>query len=116
MTKQKYLIEHLLRLNTTIKLFQYSATSKVVFEECKEFTKELPLIIDDIVLHHQLKVNTLLSFQIGEVISIDNDTLMLVLESSQKYVSENTEGINITALNKFDTLISKFIYNIKFLS
>lgn len=116
MTKQKHLIEHLIRLNTTIKLFQYSATSKIVFEECKEFTKELPSIIDDIVMEHQVKVNTLLSFEIGEVISIDNDTLLTVLQSSQKYIGENTESINPTFINKFDTLISKFIYNIKFLS
>ena len=35
-------------------------------------------------------------------ISIDNDTLMLVLESSQKYVNENTEGIPSESNNKLD--------------
>lgn len=113
MTKQKYLIEHLLRLNLMIKLFQYSATSKTVFDSCKSFTDILPSIIDDIVIEHQIKVNTLLSFQIGEVISMDNDTLSTVLTSSNKYISEHREDVNIQPLI---VQLSKLIYNIKFFS
>ena len=113
MTKQKYLIEHLLRLNMMIKLFQYSAVSKIVFDSCKSFTEILPSIIDDIVMEHQIKVNTLLSFQIGEVISMDNDTLSTVLDSSSKYINEHSEGVNIQPLT---VQLSKLIYNIKFFS
>lgn len=115
--KNQYLIEHLLRLSLTIKLFKYSQRNGNVYDFCQNFIKDLDNIIDDITEIHQSKTNIPLEMVVGESITINElSPFIKIMDQSREYIENNSDETDEFCKNHLLYKMSKFIHKLKFLS